>query len=220
MLAFCLFGILEWRVYNFLWNVCKFFSHSVTTRTLDLFCSCISTEESFPPFCQKPRASIAFQTLWISIYHSTEEHFQLLGRQLGIWLSCLKCFCENPASIFVPSKDTALSLLGVRSCKAISSHPYCKGYQSLHNIISHLGFVFHTFLPLHSPPTRHPTTQRQIFWEMGDRIRILTSASGQMYLTVNYHVKSCHSHLLQPSFKQEFSLYFMSGKVLLLTQAY
>lgn len=38
--------------YNFLWEVSKSFSCSVTTGAPDLFCSSKSTEESFPPFAK------------------------------------------------------------------------------------------------------------------------------------------------------------------------
>lgn len=92
-------------------------SPTLWLRTLNLSCSYTSTEESFLPFAKSFR----------SLPHSVDLHLPLnWGTFSAAWWSYAPGSPIWSASVnilsvsFIPSKCTALSLLRVRSCKAIS----------------------------------------------------------------------------------------------------
>lgn len=208
-----LFGILEWRVYNVLWKICKSFTLWLPRHWTSSAAAYLQRKDFF----LLPKA-MSFH----SLLHSEDLHLPLnwgtfstawsWGSGSPVWSASVNIL----SVFFIPSKYTALSLLKVRNW-AISfqtsldlylpmcSHSCCKVCTpKFYNIIHYLGFIFHTVLPLLSPLKRCPTTHWQQFWEMGDRsLKFWPQTPGKCTIcnVVNYHIKSCHSHLLQPSFK-------------------
>lgn len=159
---------------------------------MDLFCSCISTEERFLPFAKShefPQSS----PFWGS--PSTTQLRNIFNcLKLGIWLSCLKCFCEHPVSIFyslkihcfVTIKSEKLSNQFSDFFRPVSTYVLSLLLQSLYTkILQH-----HTLLRLYIPysPTTTLSPQKVPYNPLAavlgngrQKPKILTSDSRQMH---------------------------------------